>query len=163
MYLISICTGATEGDPFWDGIRDAILGEPSKEIQDCQNPKPILLSTGEVRTSYNQKKQMSRPLSINPSSRHNLFSDELATPMAPRNSGCTDYHYWISGHSGSPRRSEVSREKHPNIRFVLTSKGMPSVHFVPCLLLYFLVLCQEEGSDRQSNRWENVDIQPNKH
>ncbi|KAI4898175.1 hypothetical protein NFI96_016251 [Prochilodus magdalenae] len=40
--------GAVEGDPFWDGIRDALLGAPSKEIQDCQNPKPILFSTGEM-------------------------------------------------------------------------------------------------------------------
>lgn len=49
-----MCTGATEGDPFWDGIRDTLLGKPSEEIQDCQNPKPILFSTGEVRTSSNK-------------------------------------------------------------------------------------------------------------
>lgn len=114
-YLISQCTGAIEGDPFWDGIRDALLGEPSKEIQDCQNPKPVLFSTGEVRASYN--KIMS--LSIYPSLRSSLFPDDMASPMAPRNSGCTDHHYWISGHSGSPRRSEVYHERHTKIRFAL--------------------------------------------
>ncbi|XP_053495958.1 neutral ceramidase [Ictalurus furcatus] len=45
---LNFTQGAIEGDPFWDGIRDALLGEPSKEIQDCQNPKPILFSTGEM-------------------------------------------------------------------------------------------------------------------
>lgn len=34
--------------------------------------------------------------------------DELALPMAPRNRGCSDYHYWVSGDSGSPRRGNVS-------------------------------------------------------
>uniref|UniRef100_A0A8C7MHF3 Neutral ceramidase n=1 Tax=Oncorhynchus kisutch TaxID=8019 RepID=A0A8C7MHF3_ONCKI len=36
------------GDPFWDGIRDALLGAPSNETQDCHQPKPILFSTGEM-------------------------------------------------------------------------------------------------------------------
>ncbi|XP_075884230.1 neutral ceramidase isoform X2 [Nelusetta ayraudi] len=45
---LNFTQGAVEGDPFWDGIRDAILGEPSKETQDCQHPKPILFSTGEM-------------------------------------------------------------------------------------------------------------------
>lgn len=101
-----MCTGAIEGDPFWDGIRDALLGKPSQEIQDCQNPKPILFSTGEV--SSNQI--ISRPLSIHLSSRNSLFPDELATPMASRDSRCPDHHYWTSGHSGSSWRSEVNKD-----------------------------------------------------
>uniref|UniRef100_A0A4W3K4M4 Neutral ceramidase n=1 Tax=Callorhinchus milii TaxID=7868 RepID=A0A4W3K4M4_CALMI len=40
--------GAVEGDPFWDAIRDMLLGKPSSEIQECQHPKPILFSTGEM-------------------------------------------------------------------------------------------------------------------
>lgn len=118
--MLFMSTGAIEGDPFWDGIRDAILGKPSKEVEDCQNPKPILFSTGEVR-SYNQI--MSRPISVHPSLRNDLIPDELATSMAPRNSGCTDHHYWISGHSGSSRRSDVSRNRHNNIRFVLNQQS----------------------------------------
>nr|XP_013803606.1 PREDICTED: neutral ceramidase [Apteryx mantelli mantelli] len=39
--------GAVEGDPFWDSIRDQLLGEPSNETQACHEPKPILFSTGE--------------------------------------------------------------------------------------------------------------------
>ncbi|XP_060794882.1 neutral ceramidase isoform X1 [Neoarius graeffei] len=45
---LNFTQGAIEGDPFWDGIRDTLLGKPSKEVQDCQNPKPILFSTGEM-------------------------------------------------------------------------------------------------------------------
>ncbi|XP_062859534.1 neutral ceramidase [Trichomycterus rosablanca] len=45
---LNFTQGTTEGDPFWDGIRDLILGPPSKEIQECHNPKPILFSTGEM-------------------------------------------------------------------------------------------------------------------
>lgn len=41
--------GSVEGDPFWDGIRDQLLGEPSNETKACHKPKPILFSTGEVR------------------------------------------------------------------------------------------------------------------
>ncbi|KAM6105784.1 LOW QUALITY PROTEIN: neutral ceramidase [Pterocles gutturalis] len=40
--------GLVEGDPFWDGIRDQLLGEPSNETIACQKPKPILFSTGEM-------------------------------------------------------------------------------------------------------------------
>lgn len=50
--FVSTCVsveGAVEGDPFWDGIRDAILGKPSNDTQECHRPKPILFSTGEVR------------------------------------------------------------------------------------------------------------------
>ncbi|TSK14542.1 Neutral ceramidase [Bagarius yarrelli] len=50
---LNFTQGATEGDPFWDGIRDTLLGKPSQEIQDCQNPKPILLSTGEELETNN--------------------------------------------------------------------------------------------------------------
>ncbi|XP_062436230.1 putative neutral ceramidase C isoform X2 [Rhea pennata] len=40
--------GAIEGDPFWDSIRNQLLGEPSNETQACHEPKPILFSTGEM-------------------------------------------------------------------------------------------------------------------
>ncbi|XP_068807162.1 putative neutral ceramidase C isoform X1 [Struthio camelus] len=40
--------GAVQGDPFWDSIRDQLLGEPSNETQACHEPKPILFSTGEM-------------------------------------------------------------------------------------------------------------------
>ncbi|XP_067225343.1 neutral ceramidase isoform X3 [Chanodichthys erythropterus] len=40
--------GDTDGDPFWDGIRDALVGPPSNETTDCHRPKPILFSTGEM-------------------------------------------------------------------------------------------------------------------
>uniref|UniRef100_A0A3Q2WCY0 Neutral ceramidase n=1 Tax=Haplochromis burtoni TaxID=8153 RepID=A0A3Q2WCY0_HAPBU len=41
-------TQAVEGDPFWDGIRDALLGPPSNQTKECHHPKPILFSTGEM-------------------------------------------------------------------------------------------------------------------
>ncbi|XP_022355866.1 neutral ceramidase [Enhydra lutris kenyoni] len=40
--------GTTVGDPFWDTLRDQILGKPSEEIKECHKPKPILLHTGEL-------------------------------------------------------------------------------------------------------------------
>ncbi|XP_073345847.1 neutral ceramidase [Pagrus major] len=45
---LNFTQGAVEGDPFWDGIRDAIVGEPSNQTQACHHPKPILFSTGEM-------------------------------------------------------------------------------------------------------------------
>lgn len=42
-------SGAVEGDPFWEGVRDALLGVPSNETQDCHEPKPIFFNTGEVK------------------------------------------------------------------------------------------------------------------
>ncbi|KAK4820826.1 hypothetical protein QYF61_007220 [Mycteria americana] len=44
--------GSVEGDPFWDEIRDQLLGEPSNETKACHKPKPILFSTGEVRIHW---------------------------------------------------------------------------------------------------------------
>lgn len=41
--------GSVEGDPFWDQIRDQLLGQPSNETKACHEPKPVLFSTGEVR------------------------------------------------------------------------------------------------------------------
>ncbi|XP_042764630.1 neutral ceramidase isoform X2 [Panthera leo] len=38
----------TVGDPFWDTLRDQLLGKPSEEIKRCHKPKPILLHTGEL-------------------------------------------------------------------------------------------------------------------
>ncbi|XP_053548878.1 neutral ceramidase [Bombina bombina] len=46
--ILNFTQGAVEGDPFWDGIRDAILGVPSNETKECHKPKPILLNTGEM-------------------------------------------------------------------------------------------------------------------
>uniref|UniRef100_A0A674GLH6 Neutral ceramidase n=1 Tax=Taeniopygia guttata TaxID=59729 RepID=A0A674GLH6_TAEGU len=40
--------GSVEGDPFWDQIRDQLLGEPSNETKACHKPKPILFNTGEM-------------------------------------------------------------------------------------------------------------------
>lgn len=45
---LNITQGTTEGDPFWDTLRDQILGRPSEEIRQCQKPKPILIHTGEL-------------------------------------------------------------------------------------------------------------------
>ncbi|XP_067100975.1 neutral ceramidase [Osmerus mordax] len=45
---LNFTQGAVEGDPFWDGIRDSLLGPPSNETQDCHWPKPILFNTGEM-------------------------------------------------------------------------------------------------------------------
>ncbi|XP_035315122.1 neutral ceramidase isoform X1 [Cricetulus griseus] len=45
---LNITQGTTEGDPFWDTIRDQLLGKPSGEIIECHKPKPILLHTGEL-------------------------------------------------------------------------------------------------------------------
>ncbi|XP_072485033.1 neutral ceramidase isoform X2 [Notamacropus eugenii] len=49
---LNFTQGAIEGDPFWDSIRDQLLGEPSNETKDCHEPKPILLSTGEMSTPH---------------------------------------------------------------------------------------------------------------
>ncbi|XP_030631323.1 neutral ceramidase [Chanos chanos] len=46
---LNFTQGAVEGDPFWDAIRDALLGRPSNETQDCHKPKPILFNTGELK------------------------------------------------------------------------------------------------------------------
>ncbi|XP_030266734.1 neutral ceramidase isoform X2 [Sparus aurata] len=45
---LNFTQGAVEGDPFWDGIRDALVGKPSNQTQACHHPKPILFSTGEM-------------------------------------------------------------------------------------------------------------------
>uniref|UniRef100_A0A8C3WCB3 Neutral ceramidase n=1 Tax=Catagonus wagneri TaxID=51154 RepID=A0A8C3WCB3_9CETA len=45
---LNFTQGTTVADPFWDGLRDQILGKPSEEIKECQKPKPILLHTGEL-------------------------------------------------------------------------------------------------------------------
>ncbi|XP_069543813.1 neutral ceramidase [Brachyistius frenatus] len=45
---LNFTQGAVDGDPFWDGIRDALLGPPSNQTQECHHPKPILFSTGEM-------------------------------------------------------------------------------------------------------------------
>ncbi|KAM6951068.1 neutral ceramidase [Aplochiton taeniatus] len=45
---LNFTQGAVEGDPFWDGIRDTILGKPSNESEACHKPKPILFNTGHM-------------------------------------------------------------------------------------------------------------------
>ncbi|KAK5880688.1 hypothetical protein CesoFtcFv8_021570 [Champsocephalus esox] len=45
---LNFTQGAVEGDPFWDGIRNALVGEPSNQSQACHHPKPILFNTGEM-------------------------------------------------------------------------------------------------------------------
>ncbi|XP_061563820.1 neutral ceramidase [Cololabis saira] len=45
---LNFTQGAVEGDPFWDGIRDTLVGPPSNQTRDCHHPKPILFSTGEM-------------------------------------------------------------------------------------------------------------------
>ncbi|CAL8262105.1 unnamed protein product [Arctogadus glacialis] len=45
---LNFTQGAVEGDPFWDGIRNALMGEPSNETKECHRPKPILFNTGEM-------------------------------------------------------------------------------------------------------------------
>uniref|UniRef100_A0A667YJA3 Neutral ceramidase n=1 Tax=Myripristis murdjan TaxID=586833 RepID=A0A667YJA3_9TELE len=46
---LNFTQGAVVGDPFWDEIRDVLLGKPSNETQECHHPKPILFNTGEVK------------------------------------------------------------------------------------------------------------------
>nr|XP_054774076.1 uncharacterized protein LOC129282175 [Lytechinus pictus] len=43
--------GDTEGNLFWNLVRDAIT-KPSPELVACQHPKPILLATGEMNFPY---------------------------------------------------------------------------------------------------------------
>uniref|UniRef100_A0A8C4PNR0 Neutral ceramidase n=1 Tax=Equus asinus asinus TaxID=83772 RepID=A0A8C4PNR0_EQUAS len=45
---LNFSQGAMEENPFWDTIRNQLLGSPSEEIKECHKPKPILLHTGEV-------------------------------------------------------------------------------------------------------------------
>ncbi|KAH0623597.1 hypothetical protein JD844_006520 [Phrynosoma platyrhinos] len=45
---VDLLTGMIEGDPFWDAVRNAILVKPSKEMEECHKPKPILVPTGQV-------------------------------------------------------------------------------------------------------------------
>ncbi|MEQ2291906.1 Neutral ceramidase, partial [Ameca splendens] len=47
---LNFTQGAVEGDPFWDGIRDVLLGKPSNQTKECHHPKPILFSTGEMNS-----------------------------------------------------------------------------------------------------------------
>ncbi|WOK91413.1 neutral ceramidase-like isoform X1 [Canna indica] len=44
--------GDIKGNPFWNLVRN-ILKTPSKEQETCQQPKPILLDTGEMDVPYN--------------------------------------------------------------------------------------------------------------
>ncbi|XP_061491416.1 neutral ceramidase [Rhineura floridana] len=50
--VMNFTQGTTEGDPFWDAVRNGLLAEPSNETQECHRPKPILLPTGELSKPY---------------------------------------------------------------------------------------------------------------
>lgn len=39
--------GTTSGNDFWNLVGSA-LAEPSEEVKKCHEPKPVLISTGEV-------------------------------------------------------------------------------------------------------------------
>ncbi|KAI4385980.1 hypothetical protein MLD38_003961 [Melastoma candidum] len=43
--------GDDQGNPFWKLVRN-LLKTPNQEQVDCQNPKPILLDTGEMKQPY---------------------------------------------------------------------------------------------------------------
>ncbi|KAM5235968.1 neutral ceramidase-like [Ctenodactylus gundi] len=45
---LNFTQGTTQTDPFWEIIRNQILGRPSDELKECHKPKPILLHTGEL-------------------------------------------------------------------------------------------------------------------
>ncbi|XP_036294350.1 neutral ceramidase isoform X3 [Pipistrellus kuhlii] len=40
--------GTMVPDPFWESLRNQILGRPSDEIKECHKPKPVLIHTGEL-------------------------------------------------------------------------------------------------------------------
>nr|XP_034993811.1 neutral ceramidase [Zootoca vivipara]XP_034993812.1 neutral ceramidase [Zootoca vivipara] len=50
--VMNFTQGTTEGNSFWDAIRDALLVEPSNETKECHSPKPILIPTGELSKPY---------------------------------------------------------------------------------------------------------------
>ncbi|XP_026526474.1 neutral ceramidase [Notechis scutatus] len=50
--MFNFTQGTTEGDPFWDSIRDTFLVRPSNESIECHKPKPILLPIGELTKPY---------------------------------------------------------------------------------------------------------------
>lgn len=43
--------GVTKASPFWNIVRD-FMRRPSKEMEECQYPKPILVATGEMKFPY---------------------------------------------------------------------------------------------------------------
>uniref|UniRef100_S4R5F4 Neutral ceramidase n=1 Tax=Petromyzon marinus TaxID=7757 RepID=S4R5F4_PETMA len=45
---LNFTQGTTEGNAFWDAIRDFLTGPPSNETTECQAPKPILFDTGDM-------------------------------------------------------------------------------------------------------------------
>lgn len=46
--MITFLIGMTVSVPFWDTLRDQLLGKPSEEMKECHKPKPVLIHTGEV-------------------------------------------------------------------------------------------------------------------
>nr|KAF6454764.1 N-acylsphingosine amidohydrolase 2B [Rousettus aegyptiacus] len=49
---LNFTQGMTVSVPFWDTLRDQLLGKPSEEIKECHKPKPILIHTGELSTPH---------------------------------------------------------------------------------------------------------------
>ncbi|XP_048191361.1 neutral ceramidase-like [Perognathus longimembris pacificus] len=45
---LNITQGTLQSDPFWELLRDEVLGIPSVELRECHKPKPILIHTGEL-------------------------------------------------------------------------------------------------------------------
>nr|XP_056706465.1 neutral ceramidase [Euleptes europaea] len=50
--MFNFTQGAIHGDSFWDAVRDGLLTKPSRETEECQKPKPILIPTGELTKPY---------------------------------------------------------------------------------------------------------------
>ncbi|XP_039727747.1 neutral ceramidase isoform X1 [Pteropus medius] len=49
---LNFTQGMTVSDPFWDTLRDQLLGKPSEEIKECHKPKPVLIHTGELSNPH---------------------------------------------------------------------------------------------------------------
>mmetsp|Transcript_30521 Transcript_30521/g.48829 ORF Transcript_30521/g.48829 Transcript_30521/m.48829 type:complete len:734 (+) Transcript_30521:106-2307(+) len=49
--MFNFIQGDTSTKPFWEFLRNFIK-KPSKELQECQHPKPVLLPTGEMDAPY---------------------------------------------------------------------------------------------------------------
>ncbi|KAF3853002.1 hypothetical protein F7725_013690 [Dissostichus mawsoni] len=50
------------GDPFWDRIRDALVGVPSNKTQACHHPKPILFNTGSTMSGRRLREAVKQEL-----------------------------------------------------------------------------------------------------
>lgn len=59
---INLFPPLSQGNAFWKLVRN-VLKTPTKEQVDCQQPKPILLDTGEMKQPYDWA--VSKSLAIN--------------------------------------------------------------------------------------------------